>query len=198
MIIIEKTFMITIFDNFIKDENFLDEIGDNETFFSDPGVYYYWDGWWNSEVNSIKKRLIEYICKDNRPLTHNWTINGFEYWTGVQEADPNGRFRNYLEMHTDEDEAYRIATGKRIYPVIGCVYYPPGSEFTGGALNVYTDGGKNPPDIALCRPNRLIIFNAGGVLHKVDTILTGTRRAIAINIWDKAPYSKTEGLFKTE
>jgi hypothetical protein len=32
----------------------------------------------------------------------------------------------------------------------------------------------------------------------VDTVLTGTRRAIAINLWDKEPYSYTNRIFKIE
>jgi hypothetical protein len=193
--------MITIFDDFIKDENLLKEIAEDKTFFQDPGVYYYWKGWWNDEnpeANTTKRKLIEYIWRYNAPLREIFTINGFEYWTGVQEADPQGRFRNYLEMHYDDDVEYRKATGDRMSPVIGCVYYPPGSEFTGGALNVYTDGEHNPPDVALCRPNRLIIFNAGQIPHRVDTVLTGTRRAIAINLWSEEPYSSRMNLFAIE
>ena len=190
--------MITVFDDFITDQTLLDEIANDTTFFKDPGVYYYWKGWWNDEVNTVKKKLIEYIWRNNCPLNKLYTIDGFEYWTGVQEADPNGRFRNYLEMHYDDDVAYRKATGDRMSPTIGCVYYPIGSEFTGGALNVYTDGESNSPDIILCRPNRLIIFDAGKVPHRVDTVLTGTRKAIAINLWAEEPYSSKMNIFETE
>lgn len=190
--------MIAVFDDFIKDEKLLKEIAEDKTFFQDPGVYYYWDGWWKDEANSVKKRLIEYVWKNNYPLSNMYEIHGFEYWTGVQEADPNGRFRDYLEMHYDDDVEYRLKTGKRMSPVIGCVYYPEGSEFTGGALNVYTDGEHNPPEVILCRPNRLIIFDAGHVPHRVDQVLTGTRRALAFNLWGTAPYSRTNGIFASE
>jgi hypothetical protein len=101
-------------------------------------------------------------------------------------------------MHYDDDVAYRKATEKRMSPTIGCVYYPIGSEFTGGALNVYTEGESNSPDIMLCRPNRLIIFDAGKIPHRVDTVLTGTRRAIAINLWTEEPYSSKMNIFETE
>lgn len=190
--------MIVVFDNFITDQQLLDDIKNDKTFFADPGVYYYWKGWWNTDSNSVKKRLIEYIWRYNCPISKLYTIDGFEYWTGVQEADPNGKFRNYLEMHYDDDVEYRKATGKRMSPTIGCIYYPEGLEFTGGALNVYTDGESNPPEVILCRPNRLIIFDAGMIPHRVDTILTGTRRAIAINLWDIEPYSNKMQLLKVE
>jgi hypothetical protein len=49
--------MIAVFDDFIKDKTLLEEIENDETFFQDPGVYYYWKGWWNGESNTIKKKL---------------------------------------------------------------------------------------------------------------------------------------------
>ena len=190
--------MIAVFDNFIKDEKLLKDISQDTAFFEDPGVYYYWKGWWESEANSIKKRLIEYVWHNNYPLSNQYTIDGFEYWTGVQEADPNGKFRDYLEMHYDDDVEYRYATGNRMHPVIGCVYYPEGSEFTGGSLNIFTDGEENPPEVILCRPNRLIIFDAGSIPHRVDKVLTGTRRALAFNLWSNEPWSFANGKFKSE
>jgi hypothetical protein len=101
-------------------------------------------------------------------------------------------------MHYDDDVQYRKDTGNRMSPTIGCVYYPIGSEFTGGALNIYTNGEENQPDVILCKQNRLIIFDAGSIAHRVDTVLTGTRRAIAINLWDREPHSYTNGIFKIE
>lgn len=190
--------MIAVFDDFIKDEQLLKDIAEDKTFFQDPGVYYYWKGWWENEANSVKKKLIEYVWRHNYPLNDLYEIDGFEYWTGVQEADPNGRFRNYLEMHYDDDVAYRNATGGRMSPVIGCVYYPIGSEFTGGALNVFTEGEQNPPEVILCRPNRLIIFDAGHVPHRVDKVLTGTRKALAFNLWSNEPWSYGQGNFASE
>jgi hypothetical protein len=192
--------MITVFDDFIKDEQLLKDIAEDKTFFQDPGVYYYWKGWWNEEnkSTSVKKRIIEYVWKHNYPLTRIFETDGFEYWTGIQEADPEGRFRNYLEMHYDDDVAYRQATGDRMSPIIGCVYYPTGPEFTGGALEVYTEGEDKTPDTILCRPNRLIIFDAGHVPHKVNQVLTGTRKAMAFNLWDREPWSYGQGNFASE
>lgn len=192
--------MITVFDDFIKDEQLLKDIAEDKTFFQDPGVYYYWKGWWedDSASTSVKKRIIENVWRHNYPLSNMYDIDGFEYWTGVQEADPNGRFRDYLEMHYDDDVEYRKATGKRMSPSIGCVYYPIGSEFTGGALNVFTEGEDKPSDTILCRPNRLIIFDAGHVPHRVDKVLTGTRRALAFNLWGTEPWSYSQGHFASE
>ena len=46
--------------------------------------------------------------------------------------------------------------------------------------------------------NRLILFQAGQVLHSVDKVLTGTRRALAFNLWDKEPWSYGQGHFSSE
>ena len=101
-------------------------------------------------------------------------------------------------MHLDEDEKYRLETGNRMFPILGCVYYPVGSEFTGGALNVFTEGTNKPHDTVLPIANRLILFQAGQVLHSVDKVLTGTRRALAFNLWDKEPWSYGQGHFSSE
>jgi hypothetical protein len=191
--------MIAVFDDFIKDEKLLEDIANDDMFFKDPGVYYYWKGWWNSEAKSIKQRIIEYVWRYNYPLGKKYnTPDGFEYWTGVQEADPNGRFKDYLVMHYDDDVQYRLETGNRMFPTLGCVYYPAGSEFTGGALNVFTEGTDKPSDTVVPIANRLIMFQAGQVPHRVDKVLTGTRRAMAFNLWDKEPWSYSKGHFRSE
>ena len=57
--------MIVVIDNFIKDQDLLRDISNDINFFSDPGVYYWWDGWWNGEAKSLKHRLIEHIWATN-------------------------------------------------------------------------------------------------------------------------------------
>ena len=42
--------MIVVIDNFIKDQDLLRDISNDINFFSDHGVYYWWDGWWNGEA----------------------------------------------------------------------------------------------------------------------------------------------------
>ena len=48
-----------IIDDFIKDEQLLKDIENDKTFFGPNGDFMWWDGWWNSEANTVKKRLIE-------------------------------------------------------------------------------------------------------------------------------------------
>ena len=190
--------MIAVFDNFITDPNLLKEIREDQTFFNDPGVYYWWNAWFNSPADTLKKRLIEYIWKDNCPIRKSYNISGFEYWTGIQEADPTGGFKDNLNIHHDKDEAWWKKTGEVVSPIIGTVYYPEQDNFEGGMLEVFTNGTDQAPERVYAKPNRLIIFDAGTVLHRVDTVTSGTRKAIAINLWEDEPYSKQVGEFAIE
>ena len=53
--------MIAVFDNFIQDEKLLAEIEQNKaSIFKDPGVYKYYEGWWNSPEDNTTKKIIEY------------------------------------------------------------------------------------------------------------------------------------------
>jgi hypothetical protein len=190
--------MIAVFDDFIQDEALLQEIAnEGDNFFYPTGQYTYWKGWWTSDPKNVKQRLIKYIWKDNLPVNLTGTIDGFEHWTGIQRADQDGR-RNYLELHLDDDVMYRRDTGNRMFPALGCVYYPPGFEFEGGDLHIFTDGEQKTPEIIKTRPNRLVIFNPGNVVHGVDTVTSGIRGAIAINAWAQEPWSVGQGYIVLE
>jgi len=186
--------MIAVFDDFVQDENLLKEIAEQgDSFYIPTGQYKYWKGWWNSDPKNVKQKLAQYIWKDNFPLRLTMpNIDGFEYWTGIQDGSENGR-RNYLELHFDDDVKYRQETGNRMFPVLGCVYYPPGFKFTGGDLLIYTEGEGEKPEVVKTRANRLVIFNPGTVVHGVDTVTEGIRGAIAINVWDQEPWSVGQG-----
>tara|TARA_R110000803_G_scaffold150128_1_gene215532 strand:- start:219 stop:791 length:573 start_codon:yes stop_codon:yes gene_type:complete len=185
--------MIAVFDDFIKDENLLKEIADaGDEFFYPTGQYKYWKGWWNNDPKNVKQRLIKYIWKDHLPVNIGGKLDGFEHWTGIQRGDQDGR-RNYLELHLDDDVAYREKTGNRIIPVLGCVYYPEGFEFEGGELLIYTDGEGEKPEVIKTRPNRLVIFSPGTVVHGVSEVTSGVRGAIAINAWSIEPWSVSKG-----
>jgi len=188
--------MITIRDNFIKNEDLLSDIANDESFFADPGVYYWWKGWFNEHPGTdltIKQRLIKEIWGSNSPISESYNISGFEYWTGIQTANPELGFKDNLGFHFDKDESWFKETGEIVSPIIGTVYYPPQPEFEGGELIVYTAGKDKKPDVIQTRPNRLIIFRAGEDVHAVDTVTKGTRKAIAINLWSEIPYAKTKG-----
>jgi len=185
--------MIAVFDDFIKDENLIKDIQNDPNFYIPTGYYKYWKGWWNKEPETVKQRLIQYIWKEHLPIKLNVSIDGFEHWTGLQIADSTDGRRNYLELHLDDDVAYRKETGNRMFPLLGCVYYPPGFEFEGGDLHIYTDGEENSPEVIKTKANRLVIFNPGEFVHGVSEVTSGTRGAIAINIWSTEPWSVGQG-----
>ena len=193
--------MITVFDNFIKDEALLAEIQLNmPVLFNDPGVYKWYDGWFNnSPANNTAKKIIKQVWADECPITEVFDISGFEYWTGIQEAKEMGdEWDDNLELHFDKDEAWFEKTGELKTPVIGSIYYPHQKEFEGGMLEIYTNGEENPPEIVYAKPNRLIIFDAGKDVHRVTVVTKGQRLAIAINLWEETPYSKQIGKFNIE
>lgn len=189
--------MIAVFDNFIKDQQLLDEIAAENTFFNDPGIYKYWRGWWTTAPKNVKQKLIQYIWQTELPIHISAEIHGFEYWTGVQSAE-NSNHYDHLVLHLDDDVNYREKTGNRMFPFLGCVYYPAGSEFEGGDLAIYTDGLEKTPELIKAKSNRLVIFNPGEVVHCVQTVTKGTRRAIAINLWEIEPWSLSRGFIVEE
>lgn len=192
--------MIAVFDNFIQDEKLLAEIELNKpTVFKDPGVFKWYDGWWNSPATNTAKKIIEYAWGDHCPISSSFSIAGFEYWTGIQTAkELNSGWNDFLEPHFDKDEAWHKKTGEIVTPIIGSVYYPAGQDFEGGELHVYSDGADMPPEIIKAKPNRFIIFQAGQHVHTVKTVTKGTRQALAINLWEKEPYSKQNGILTIE
>lgn len=190
--------MILAIDNFVKDQKLLNDIASDPTFFSDPGIYYWWNGWWNSEARTVKQRLIDYIWADNCPITSKFSLMGFEYWTGIQTANSGTGYNNNLGNHYDKDEELYAQTGQIVTPIIGTVYYPEQEEFEGGMLEIYTEGLDKAPEVVYAKPNRLIIFDAGKYVHAVSPVTRGTRKAIAINLWQHEPLGKQNGTMRIE
>ncbi len=73
---------------------------------------------------------------------------------------------------------------------MGTVFYPKNVEFEGGYLEI--ESGREIERIK-AKYNRLIIFPAGEYLHRVTHVTSGTRYAIAINLWDKEPLAVKRG-----
>jgi len=58
--------------------------------------YMFWDGWWRTPANTLKKKVIQSLWKD----LMIWDLNdilGFEYWTRTYLPG------QYLDIHVDED-----------------------------------------------------------------------------------------------
>jgi len=187
--------MIAVFDNFIKDQNLLEEIQRNRSsIFKDPGVYKYYHGWWNTPAKNTTQRIIQHVWGEACPISESYSIDGFEYWTGIQTAKNVDTFwEDDLKIHFDKDEEWFNETGEIVVPIIGSVYYPDVQDFEGGELEIYTDGDQRTPETVKAKPNRFVIFEAGRHPHAVKTVTRGTRNAIAINLWENEPYSKQKG-----
>jgi hypothetical protein len=97
-----------VIDNFIKDPSFIKQLEDNKDYlFGDNGSYHWWNGWWNSSDDTIKKQLISYIWRDY-PVYPSVNLDGFEYWTPIVgtvfypvEMDIDG---GYLEIFSNGSE----------------------------------------------------------------------------------------------
>ena len=187
--------MIVIIDDYIQNEQFLAEIVENlDEIFRDPGVYKWWDGWWSTPATNITQRLIQHVWTEGCPLTNTWNISGIEYWTGIQTCSSTDEYWNdHLMIHTDKDEELWSTTGVIVGPSIGTIYYPPGQDFEGGNLEIFTDGRDTEPEVIKAKSNRLIIFQAGDHLHQVAKVTRGSRKAIAFNLWDSAPSGVLSG-----
>ena len=180
-----------IIDDFVQDTDLLTEIDNDPTFFTGNGQFKWWDGWWNSEANTVKKRLIEYIWRYNSP-DKGYDISGFEYWTGQYgPAKPNKNLGN----HYDKDELHFKQTGEIVRPIVGTVFYPINAPFKGGLLEIEADGEI---ESIKAKYNRLVIFDAGNDLHRVTEVTNGERFAIAINLWDTIPVGVEAGELKLE
>ncbi len=192
--------MIVVIDNFIKHQWLLDEIEQNlDDMFQDPGVYKWWEGWWARDPVNTTQRLIHYVWVEECPIRDTFQISGVEYWTGRQTcAETDKRWEDNLIMHIDKDEEHWDNTDEVIGPVMGTIYYPPGQDFDGGNLEIFTDGSDNPPEVLKAKDNRLIIFEAGKYYHRVSQVTRGSRRAIAFNLWDAPPSGVASGALVQE
>ena len=183
----------------------------------------FWDGWWNSPANTNKKKLIQLIWEDHLPCNKE-EIVGFEYWT--RNYNPG----QYLPVHLDEDTFLYERNGEFRCPVLGAVYYPdieigkdenpgylkihPGTvnldrtkkyqlESTNEIIDSLVDDYKQETrvDHISYRPNRLIIFDAGMVLHGTSPNGENSQRYIVgVNVWhkDDPPIGYEEKLFYEE
>jgi len=182
-----------IVDNFIGDTDLLKDIAKDKTFFSQNGRYMWYDGWWNSPMNSLKKRLI-YELWGPSSIYPAVKVEGFEYWTGQFGKGHT----DSLNMHKDKDEEHWEKTGgenggKIISPIVGSVFYPVPMDIEGGYLEIFTNGKDKEPERIEAKFNRLIVFGAGDYFHRVTPVTKGVRSAIAINLWEKAPTGVKSG-----
>ena len=167
-----------VLDNYIKDKILLNKIKNNSVFLETG--FMWWDGWWSSSCNTLKKNLIEYIWKDNSPCFYE-NIKGFEYWCNTLKKGQG------LPIHFDKDENIYEDTKKIVGPTVGCIYYPFDNHIEGGYLEIYPKGKNKEPERLVPKFNRLVVFDTGSCEHGVSIVNQGTRISVAINLWTKIP-----------
>jgi hypothetical protein len=161
--------------------------------------YMFWDGWWTSPTDTLRKQVIRNIWESNLPVRKE-DILGFEYWT--RTFGPG----QFLGPHVDEDTFLYQESKMYNGPEIGCVYYGPSSEkVVGGFLELFESKLQFGTRDALewenleklldpiemreriaFRENRLIIFDAGRVIHQTSPCVSGVRNVMVVNVWLKS------------
>jgi hypothetical protein len=173
--------------------------------------YMFWDGWWRSPANTLKKRVIQHLWEDKM----EWDLEdilGFEYWTRTYLPG------QYLDIHVDEDTFLYEKDKTFIGPVYGCVFYGKDNP-DGGFLEIHKnklkDGEKNILEkkyikkyISLkknrerisYKGNRSVFFDAGHIVHNTVGSNSGIRQVMVVNIWHKnnPPYALENGSFYKE
>lgn len=173
--------------------------------------YMFWDGWWRSETNTLKKQVIRDIWKDQMI----WDLDdilGFEYWTRTYLP---GQF---LDIHVDEDTF--LYAEQKIFngPIYGCVFYGIDNK-DGGFLEIHKNSLKNGEKNILekeyiqkyispqkdrekipYKGNRVVFFDAGHILHNTVGSKSGIRQVMVINVWhkDNPPLALSNGSFYYE
>jgi len=156
--------------------------------------FMFWDGWWRSPANTVKKKTIMALWHGRIPYPLE-DVLGIEYWTRTYSPG------QYLDLHVDEDtflyERTKIFRG----PAIGGVYYGCDNE-NGGFLEIHKKELADNTENALenmsqkgspieereriaYKGNRLIIFDAGHVVHSSVGSTSGVRQVMVSNIWHK-------------
>jgi hypothetical protein len=189
-----------IIDGFVRDTDLLRQIQQSEEFWKLG--YHWYDGWWNNVATTLRQHLITYIWRDHCPMHERISLSGFEHWVGIYKvnetvSNDGGEFS--LISHFDKDEKLWEETGKIVTPKIGTIFYPDpcNNEMEGGYLKVWKthDTDFNAPyELIEAKYNRLVIFDASQ-LHAITPVTKGTRKAIAINLWD-SPLTDVDNMLR--
>lgn len=149
----------------------------------------FWAGWERHQAGTLLQNAIEQIwhvlLRDLEPPRA-----GFEYWTRYADGEAGG---GELSPHQDKDEELMNVTGITRSPRVGCVFYIAASDLEGGELEVFSDGLESPPISVEPRSNRLVVFDSGGLWHRVRKMRRGTRLALVTNVWDVHPVGLDTG-----
>lgn len=173
--------------------------------------YMFWDGWWRTPANTLKKQVVQEIWQDRLPASQD-EILGFEYWTRTYLPG------QYLDVHVDEDTFLYADSRTFSGPHSGSIFYGLDNP-EGGFVEIHKQALVNGTKDALerdsinamlvpieereriaYRGNRLIMFDAGHVLHATTPAKSGIRQVMVINLWhkDNPPTALSRGEFYYE
>jgi hypothetical protein len=191
-----------------SDESFFPaSMGEGEKVASEPNMYndpngsvfspyMFWDGWWKSPMDTLKKKLIKRIF-EGRINTND--VVGFEYWTRTYQEG------QYIQPHVDADTARYIHDKSLGTPVLGSVWwgveneepsffeiYPhPLKRDSIGSLEksfidqILDSSPVESRERIKYKSNRLIIFDAGHELHGTTPSSSGIKQSLIVNVWGK-------------
>jgi len=159
--------------------------------------YMFWDGWWSSPANTLRKRVVHKIWENNLPCSTD-EILGIEYWTRTYLPG------QYLDVHVDEDTFLYQKSKTFSGPLTGSIFYGVDNQ-DGGFVEIYNkailaDGKKlaleddkisnlivsiEERERIAYKGNRLIIFDTGHILHGTTPAKSGIRQVMVTNVWHK-------------
>ena len=225
MIVIDSFLDQSTYKEVLQDPIFFPEsMGDGEKIAEELNSYHYeqsscyapymfWDGWWKSPANTLKKRVVQSIWENHLKAPQE-DILGFEYWTRTFTAG------QYLDLHVDEDTFMYEETKTFQGPLDGCIFYGADNR-EGGFVEIHSsspqlvDGAElgleretldkvqsplEERERIAYRGNRLVIFDTGHVLHATTPAKSGIRQVMVINVWhrDNPPTALSKGTFYYE
>jgi hypothetical protein len=178
-----------------------EKVASTPNMYNDPNgsvfsPYMFWDGWWKSPMDTLKKKLIKKIF-DGRINIDD--VVGFEYWTRTYKEG------QYIQPHVDADTARYVHDKSLGTPILGSVWWgieneepsffelyphPLKRDSIGSLEKSFIDQilDKSPVESReriKYKSNRLIIFDAGHELHGTTPSPSGIKQSLIINVWGK-------------
>ena len=209
MIVKDNALGESLYKEVIADESFFPEsMGSDERLATELNSYHYeksscfapymfWDGWWASPANTLRKKVVQAIWEENLPCDTS-EILGIEYWTRTYLPG------QYLDVHVDEDTFLYQDSKTFSGPLTGSILYGVDNE-DGGFVEIYNkailkDGEKLAIEAENINPllvpveereriaykgNRVIIFDTGHVVHGTTPAKSGIRQVMVTNVWHR-------------
>jgi hypothetical protein len=157
---------VLVIDDFIKDENLINLIKEDKTFFPDNmeevenigesnnyfhngqsscyAPYMFWDGWLSSSANTLRKKVVKLIWEYPGSLPFPVEdVCGFEYWCRTFKKD------QYLGVHVDEDTFAYAHDRTFNAPAYGAIWYGFSECSEGGFLEIHKNKIIGSPENAL-------------------------------------------------